>query len=73
MRRHLASTQRLMHAIGARGFPTFVAQTGDRFHLLRHEPFYGDPKGFADMVTTLLAPEAAAGTFGRCDGDSCST
>jgi putative protein-disulfide isomerase len=81
--KHLESTHRLMREVGARGYPTFVAQIGTRFELIPHERFYGDAERFADLVLNILAPvsastgsskEAARVTtrkFGNCTGDSC--
>jgi putative protein-disulfide isomerase len=59
--RHLESTHRLMHAVGARGYPTFVAQTGAHFEVLPHERFYGDAEGFADLASRILLREGASG------------
>jgi len=55
---HLDSTRRMMHDVGARGFPTFVAQIGNEFQVLPHERFYSDPNGFAHLVSDILAPHA---------------
>lgn len=46
-----------MHATGARGYPMFVAQAGNTFLVLPHERFYGDPDGFAGLVSEALAPQ----------------
>jgi len=82
--RHLESTHRLMHEVGARGYPSFVAQVGEHFELLPHDRFYGNAEGFAELVSGILAPKGAASAtqqeiaqatstkFGSCDGDSCS-
>ena len=81
LHRHLDGMRRLMHELGARGFPTFVAQIGSEFHLLPHERLYGDADGFADLVSGILAPGEAVkhandttstsrSQFGRCDGES---
>lgn len=83
LQEHLDSTRRLMHAVGARGFPTFVVQIGNEFQPVPHERFYGDPNAFADLVSNMLAPQGAvkhaddgAATSpnqpGRCDGESCA-
>lgn len=75
---HLESTHRLMREVGARGYPTFVAQVGERFEVLPHERFYGNAGGFAEMVSDIFASKGKVGTlqatstgFGQCDGDSC--
>lgn len=83
LHRHLDGTRQLMQTLGARGFPTFIAQIGSEFHVLPHERFYGDPDGFADLVSGILAPGEAvkraddttstsSSQFGRCDGESCA-
>ena len=54
LRKHLEETRALMHVVGARGYPTFVAHTGGRFLVLPHERFYDDPAGFADLVSGIL-------------------
>lgn len=51
---HLADTRKLMHHVGAHGFPSFVLQTGDRFEPLRHDVHYGKPEGFAALVLNSL-------------------
>lgn len=59
LERHLAGTHRLMHEVGGRGYPTFVAQLGDRFELLPHDRFYGDAQPFAELVSAVFAsPDA---------------
>ncbi|WP_158214025.1 MULTISPECIES: DsbA family protein [unclassified Pusillimonas] len=52
--KHLESTHRLMHDVGARGYPTFVAQVDQGFERLPHERFYGNAEGFAEMVSGVL-------------------
>lgn len=80
---HLENTHRLMQKVGARGYPMFVAQSGERFAVLPHDQFYGDAERFADLVLNTLAPEGAntehrhsnvqvpTRTLGSCDGGSC--
>ncbi|MGY8527002.1 DsbA family protein [Paracidovorax citrulli] len=59
LEKHLASTHRLMHEVGGRGYPTFVAQVGNRFEVLPHDPFYGDAQAFAELVSAVYAsPDA---------------
>lgn len=79
--RHLESTHRLMHEVGARGYPTFVAQVGKRLELLPHDRFYGNAEGFTELLSSILgkavarqqeAEQAGSTEFGHCDGDSCS-
>ncbi len=83
LHRHLNGTRQLMQAFGVRGFPSFVAQTGSEFHVLPHELFYGDPDGFADLVSSILVPGEAVKRaddttstsnrqLGQCDGESCA-
>ena len=52
--KHLESTHALMYEVGARGYPTFVAQVGNRFERLPHERFYGKPEGFLRLVSAVL-------------------
>lgn len=54
LEKHFDSTRRLMHDVGARGFPTFVAQIGSEFQVLPHERFYGDSDGFSELVSNSL-------------------
>lgn len=80
---HLESTHRLMQEVGARGYPTFVAQTGLRFEVLPHDRFYGNAQGFADLLSNIFVSEggsedqrhgnvqAKARRFGSCNGDGC--
>ena len=79
--KHLENTHGLMHEVGARGYSTFVAQVGERFELLRHDPFYGNAEGFAELVSGILGKavafeqeiaQAASTGFEQCDGDSYS-
>jgi len=83
LQKHLDSTRRLMYKVGAPGYPTFVAQAGDRFEVLPHERFYGHSEGFAHLINSILAPEGTAThsrenvpsstcELGRCNGDRCS-
>lgn len=51
---HLGSTHVLMQKVGAQGYPTFVAQTGGHIELLPHERFYGNAKGFAELVSRVF-------------------
>lgn len=81
--RHLGHTHRMMQEIGARGYPTFVVQTGKHFEVLPHDRFYGDAEGFAERLSSIFSPrdttpdptqettQAAPRGFGRCTGDSC--
>jgi putative protein-disulfide isomerase len=57
LQQHLDGTRRLMHDIGARGFPTFVAQIGGECQVLPHQRFYGDPDGFANLASNILGPQ----------------
>ncbi len=52
--KHVESTRRLMHEVGARGYPTFVAQTGGHVEVVPHERYYGNPEGFAELVSGIL-------------------
>ena len=54
---HLDQTLVLMHQAGAQGFPAFVLQDGDRLRRLGHEPYYGDPAGFAKLIEAALGGE----------------
>jgi putative protein-disulfide isomerase len=54
LEQHLVSTHRLMSEVGARGFPTYVAQTGERFEVLSHDRHYGDAEGFTKLVSRVL-------------------
>lgn len=56
---HLNSTRDLMHDVGARGFPAFVAQIDGEFQLLPHEHFYSAPDHFADLVSNIFVPHMA--------------
>ncbi|MEX0624517.1 DsbA family protein [Saccharospirillum sp.] len=53
--RHLESSHRLMSEVGARGYPTFVAQVGERFEVLPHDRFYGMQKGSPNWCQAFLA------------------
>lgn len=59
--KHLENTHRLMHKVGARGYPTFVAQKGDHFEVLRHDGFYGNAQGFSDLVSDILVSKGRPG------------
>jgi putative protein-disulfide isomerase len=69
---HLAGTHRLMREVGARGYPAFVAQTGAHVELLPHESFYGDPEGFADLVSGILPRDAAGAERRPASGTAAS-
>ena len=60
LHKHLDATQKIMREVHASGFPTFVAQIGDQLAILPHGGYYGDPEGFAAMVTSILAPHPLA-------------
>lgn len=72
LQKHLDSTHRLMYDVGGHGYPTFVAQTGTHFEVLPHERFYGDPAGFAHLVSSILVPEGAATDSGENASSSTS-
>lgn len=52
--KHLQDTHTLMRTVGARGYPTFVAQIGEQFGLLPHDRFYGDASGFGELVASVF-------------------
>lgn len=51
---HLENTHRLMREVGARGYPTFVAQLGARFEVVPHERFYGNAEEFAEQIAGIF-------------------
>lgn len=51
---HMAQSRDLMHRAQARGFPTFLLQTGNHFELLAHEAHYAAADGFAAYVLQKL-------------------
>ena len=57
--KHLQGTHTLMRKVGARGYPTFVAQIGEQLGLLPHDRFYGNAGGFAELVASVFGRTAA--------------
>ena len=47
---HVADTRRMMSAVGARGFPTFVLDVEGRRFVVPHHRFGGSPEAFADWL-----------------------
>ena len=56
---HIAETRRLMAAIGASGFPTFLLEIDGQRYAVPHQQFAGNPAGFADWLAKA-GPTAAA-------------
>lgn len=51
---HLHSTHALMQQVGARGYPSFVAEVEGQWALLPHDRFYGHAADFADLVSSAF-------------------
>ncbi len=56
---HVADTRQLMHAIGARGFPTFVLTLGDRRVAVPHHRFASSPPAFAAWLREQIETHAS--------------
>lgn len=57
---HIEATGRLMQRVGARGFPTFVLETGGRLSAVPHRHFAADPAGFRSWLDAELQRRPAA-------------
>lgn len=56
--RHIAETRRLMHQVGAQGFPTFLLEIRDQWFAVPNRQFAADPSGFAAWLGRMLNEHA---------------
>lgn len=76
---HINHTHHLMNEFGLRGYPSFVAQVGDKFEVLQHQNYYGNPSGFRSALESIFGSQedVAEGiqntdkNIGKCDSDGC--